>query len=137
MQIHEFFIILGIIYFAFINSLFVWFYYHMRKRDRLEGHIVVGKRDMELSEILSIISTVQEELFINKYFLLYDLSDRTYVDIEKETRNIAFEVYSIISPNVLNQALYYVSAEYIIQLISRNVQRTLIEWLKKNKPEML
>lgn len=90
---------------------------------------------LSFEDINEILTTVMDELWVNKYYMNYYLRDAAVVpDVDKDIANFSKEVFSALSENVVDNALKYYKFDYLIEKITRQSTIIFMDYIKKNKP---
>ena len=129
---------LSVIINVFVGS--VVFDFIRKNKKTNEPQVKVSKRtprNLSFEECNNVIDTIVADVYTNKFLVTYILKNLQLIpDLDEEVKEITTEICSCFSEDVMNDILYYYKKEYFIRMITRRVQKLLIDYINTHKPNV-
>jgi hypothetical protein len=85
-------------------------------------------------ELMAIVTSIMEREIKFKHDMDYKVKDvKVIYDFEEDLKEITKKIIAGISPELFKDLEYYHPRQYLITVITRNVQIFLIEYTRQNK----
>lgn len=120
-----------------LNGLTLFFYLNKKNEKPVIQQPITKPSNLNLSfdECNEIIAYIVDDIYKNKYLLYYRLRDMTIIpEMDEEVTIITKEIISCFSDGVKEQIYRYYTEEYFVVMITRHIQKLLIDYINTYKP---